>query len=328
MVPVFTANRSISLAPSFAPAASPRLRRSPSSWPSCRHAKPATKSATHTGWSCTASRPISTRFEPAPRLRSFNTGSSRIPSDLARRTRPVWQYQTVPALSALLPTLPGVSRIRLRSAPARLLRQPGEEVSHLLRFPAPHGAPAPRGAPRSRYQSALLRASREDSSDSTIPALPSPTSATRSEKPLRPWAEAPERPRSSSTTTIWCSAQPSSPGTPGQVVLPEQALGVADRLDQRRLADIDIGVALQVGSGRLSHRPAPPRRPGIRRHRSARGGDHGREQAQHPGPGRVGHLVPYPLAVAARVLARGYPASAGGQALLSWRARRFPLSGS
>src|SRR5579859_3978737 len=70
----------------------------------------------------------------------------RIPSGLARRTRPVWQYQTVPALSALLPALPGVSRIRLRSAPARLLRQPGEEVLHLLRFPAPHGAPAPRGA--------------------------------------------------------------------------------------------------------------------------------------------------------------------------------------
>src|SRR6185503_2167497 len=74
--------------------------------------------------------------------RSFRTGSSRIPSDLARRTQPVWQYQAVPALSALLPTLTGISRIRLRSAPTRLLRQPGEEVSHLLRSSAPHGAPA------------------------------------------------------------------------------------------------------------------------------------------------------------------------------------------
>ena len=137
IVPVFTANRSISLASSFAPAASPRLRRRPSPWPPCRHAKPVTESATHTGWPCAAPRPISTRFEPVPCLRSFNTGSSRIPSDLARRTRPVWQYQAVPALSALLPALPGVSRIRLRPAPARLLRQPGEEVSHLLRFPAP-----------------------------------------------------------------------------------------------------------------------------------------------------------------------------------------------
>ena len=146
MVPVFTANRSISLVPSFAPAASPRLRRRHSPWPPHRHAKPATKSTVHPGRSRTAPRPISTRFEPVPRLRSFRTGSSRIPSDLARRTQPVWQYQAVPALSALLPTLTGISRIRLRSAPTRLLRQPGEEVSHLLRSSAPHGAPAPRGA--------------------------------------------------------------------------------------------------------------------------------------------------------------------------------------
>ena len=65
----------------------------------------------------------SSRSEPVPRLQGFTTRSSRIPSDLARRTRPVWQYQAVPALSALLPALPGVSRIGLRSAPARLLRQ-------------------------------------------------------------------------------------------------------------------------------------------------------------------------------------------------------------
>ena len=48
MVPVFTANRSISLAPSFAPAASPRLRRRPSPWPPHRHAKPASESTTQT----------------------------------------------------------------------------------------------------------------------------------------------------------------------------------------------------------------------------------------------------------------------------------------
>jgi hypothetical protein len=85
-----------------------------------------TESTIHTGRSCTASRPISARFEPVPRLRSFATGSCRIPSDLARRTQPVWQYQAVPALSALLPTLPGVSRIRLRSASTGLLQQPSE----------------------------------------------------------------------------------------------------------------------------------------------------------------------------------------------------------
>ncbi|MED7828770.1 hypothetical protein, partial [Streptomyces chiangmaiensis] len=63
-----------------------------------------------------------------------------MPSDLARRTRPVWQFQAVPALSALLPALPGVSRVGLRSAPTSLLRQAREEVLHLLRFTAPHGA--------------------------------------------------------------------------------------------------------------------------------------------------------------------------------------------
>src|SRR5690348_18483380 len=69
-----------------------------------------------------------------------------MPSGLARRTRTIWQSWHVPALSALLPALPGTSRIRLRSASTGLLRQPGEKAFHLLRLPAPHGAPAPRGA--------------------------------------------------------------------------------------------------------------------------------------------------------------------------------------
>jgi len=38
MVPVFTENRSTRTAPSFAPAASPRLRRRPSPWPPRWHA--------------------------------------------------------------------------------------------------------------------------------------------------------------------------------------------------------------------------------------------------------------------------------------------------
>jgi hypothetical protein len=147
--PCSTRNRLISLAPSFAPAASPQLRRSPSSWPSRRHAKPATKSAAPT-------QPRNGRaLHPGPyppdlsrRLAygALTTGSCRIPSDLARRTQPVWQCQAVPALSALLPTLPVVSRIRLRSASIGLLRQPDEKVFHLLQLRAPHGAPAPRGA--------------------------------------------------------------------------------------------------------------------------------------------------------------------------------------
>ena len=152
MVPVFTENRLTGLASSSAPAASLRLRRSPSPWPSHRHRKPATKS-TALKRSCAAPRPVSARFEPVTRLRSFTTGSSRIPSGLARRTRPVWPYRTVPALSALLPALPGVSRIRLRPAPAGLLRQPREEALHLLRFPAPHGALRPHVARRNSCRS-------------------------------------------------------------------------------------------------------------------------------------------------------------------------------
>src|ERR1700730_8973326 len=65
----------------------------------------------------TAPRPISTRFEPALFLRGVNHWFTHVPpSDLACRTRPVWQYQAVPALSGLLPALPGVPRIRLPPA--------------------------------------------------------------------------------------------------------------------------------------------------------------------------------------------------------------------
>ena len=62
MVPVFTENRLISPASSFAPAASPRLRRRLSPWPPHRHAKPASESARPISGPCTATRPISTRF--------------------------------------------------------------------------------------------------------------------------------------------------------------------------------------------------------------------------------------------------------------------------
>src|SRR5699024_15500 len=72
---------------------------------------------------------------------AFSLIPTRIPSDLARRTHPVWQSRDVSALSALLPALPGVSRVGLRSAPTGILRHPSEEVLHLLQFPAPHGAP-------------------------------------------------------------------------------------------------------------------------------------------------------------------------------------------
>ena len=149
-VPVFDSESIDQLGTQLCPAASPQLRRRPSSWPSRRHAKPATKSAA-------PEQPRNGRaLHPGPyppdlsrRLAygALTTGSCRIPSDLARRTQPVWQYQAVPALSALLPTLPVVSRIRLRSAAIGLLRQPDEKVFHLLQLRAPHGAPC--GSPSS-----------------------------------------------------------------------------------------------------------------------------------------------------------------------------------
>src|SRR5262245_37995784 len=62
----------------------------------------------------------------------------------------------------------------------------------------------------SRCQSALLRASRETSRPSTRPTRASATSAVSRAKPDRATAPAPERPRSSSMTTIRSSGQPSS----------------------------------------------------------------------------------------------------------------------
>jgi hypothetical protein len=50
------------------------------------------------------SRPISARFEPVRPLRGFTTGFLRIPLPLAGRTRAIWQYWHVPALSGLLAT--------------------------------------------------------------------------------------------------------------------------------------------------------------------------------------------------------------------------------
>src|SRR5271169_1262764 len=61
-----------------------------------------------------------------------------------------------------------------------------------------------------RYQSALLRARRETSRPSTIPAWPSATSAVSRAKPLRSIMPEPETPRSSSITRTCCAGHPSS----------------------------------------------------------------------------------------------------------------------
>src|SRR6266567_1702414 len=63
-------------------------------------------------------------------------------------------------------------------------------------------------------QSALLRASREHSRPSTIPALPRDTSATSCWKPSRSAALAPEWPWSMPVTVIWLASQPSAIALP------------------------------------------------------------------------------------------------------------------
>jgi Formate/nitrite transporter len=94
-----------------------------------------------------AARPISARLEPVPHLRRFNHWFTRVtPTRLARRTRTVWQYRSVPALSGLLSTLPGASQVRLPSASTQPLRRPGGEG-----LSPPLGNTAPRGA-RERHE--------------------------------------------------------------------------------------------------------------------------------------------------------------------------------
>jgi hypothetical protein len=108
MVPTFTTDRSTGEAPSYSPAASPRVRRRLSSWPPGRprhrlRSRPAEAAGVHCwpgpyppGWS---------RFC----LRGFNHWfCTRTPSRLACRTRAVWQCRPVPSLSGLLPPSPAL----------------------------------------------------------------------------------------------------------------------------------------------------------------------------------------------------------------------------
>jgi hypothetical protein len=107
-VPVFTAAHSIEEEPGSAPAASPRLRRRPSPWPPRTWASPARgvpgSRARLPGRAAPGpDPPDSSRFSVE---RRYDTGSSRAPLDPARRTRTIWQYWHIPALSGLLPPSP------------------------------------------------------------------------------------------------------------------------------------------------------------------------------------------------------------------------------
>jgi hypothetical protein len=78
-----------------------------------------------------AYQPESTGLELVIHEEASDTGSSRMPSRLAHRARPVRQYRTAPTLPRLLPTLPTVPWIRLPPAlPATTMAQ-ASKVLHL-----------------------------------------------------------------------------------------------------------------------------------------------------------------------------------------------------
>ena len=130
MVPTFIADRSTGAAPSFSPAASPRVRRRPSSWPPRRPRNTDAGVAHPSGQACTAPRPTSARLEPMPRLRGFSHWFAlATPSRLACRTRAVWQCRPVPSLSGLLPSTPCASRAGLPPASATRCDGPPLDIS-------------------------------------------------------------------------------------------------------------------------------------------------------------------------------------------------------
>jgi len=155
MVPTFTRHRSTRSVASSTPTASPRLRRSPSAWPPHRRLHSASEltrihqlagHALHPGpYPPALSRHSSYGASP--------TGSLVVPpSDLACRTRPVWQSPTVPALSGLLPPSPafpgsGCPQLRHAAATARRRRSLTSTRCHAPRGARTHRIWAQTGPP-------------------------------------------------------------------------------------------------------------------------------------------------------------------------------------
>jgi hypothetical protein len=108
MVPTFTVIRSTGEAPGFTPAVSPRLRRRPSPWPPSPGFRDPARSSPPPSGSGYAPRTSPDPPGSSWRLvkRRNNTDSSRIPSRLAHRARPIRQCWTDATLSRLLPPSP------------------------------------------------------------------------------------------------------------------------------------------------------------------------------------------------------------------------------
>src|SRR5262252_7364381 len=97
-----------------------------------------------------------------------------------------------------------------------------------------------------RYQSALLRATRETSRPNTMPTWPSATSAVIRANPERSANPEPDKPRSSSMTITCSLAQPSSWCFLTQSILAHRGLAVVFDLGRGGLANVDEGGALDM----------------------------------------------------------------------------------
>src|SRR5712691_9987831 len=125
-------DRSTEEAPSYTPAASPRLPRSTSAWPPCRRHRTGPEVARrHTAGVHRGPAPIRQVRAGGQLEGRYDAGSSRTPFRLACRTRAVWQSRPVPSLAGLLPTLTGASRIRLPPASPGCCDSPAAGLSHL-----------------------------------------------------------------------------------------------------------------------------------------------------------------------------------------------------
>lgn len=174
-VPVFTVVRSLKEEPDFVPAASPRVRRRPSSWPPA----PASK------YGYGSSRRTQQRDAPRPaQIRQVragvsdegrnHAGSSRTPLQLTCRTRTIWQYWHVPALSGPLPPSPAPP-----GSDCPQLHRPaatGQRRRSLTstRTTAPHGAPGKRSSPPTRWSDSTARSSVAPTSSRSSPT-PTPS---------------------------------------------------------------------------------------------------------------------------------------------------------
>jgi hypothetical protein len=148
--------RSTGSAPSYAPAASPRLPRRPSPWPPDRRHHPTKEfPARHrrAGGRCSPAR-IRQVGAGGSLERLSAAGSSRTPFRLASRTQAIWQCWPVPSLSGLLPPSPP-SRDQAALSCGRL-----PATSRWRRPSMPLGSGAPRGARRRRPTTGSARSRR------------------------------------------------------------------------------------------------------------------------------------------------------------------------